>query len=176
MPVAPIASPIMNLEKVFCRLKAIRPAMKSDTFKLRTFGILQMYFKLMTKDKMVIKKWLVLVVLICTTGLGYSQLPGVIYKSNIQSVRFHMHGDQFSLPVYNINSGDQLELNFDDLDGNVKSYYYSFQLCDYNWEPVDINTFNYLKGFTQQRISQYRYASIALTRYTHYQAPDMSSR
>ena len=148
----------------------MRPAMKSDTFKLRTFGILQMYFKLMTKDKMVIKKWLVFVFLISTTGVGHTQLPDVVYKSNIQSVRFHMHGDQLSLPVYNINSGDQLELNFDDLDGNVKSYYYSFQLCDYNWEPVDINTFNYLKGFTQQRISQYRYSSIALTRYTHYQA------
>ena len=108
---------------------------------------------------------------------AFSQIPEHIYKSSIMSVRFHLYGDQYSLPVYNINSGDQLELNFDDMDNDVKSYYYTFQPCDYNWEPVDLSTFNYIKGFTQQRISIYRYSSISLTRYTHYQAilPDRST-
>lgn len=106
-----------------------------------------------------------------------AQLPDVVYKPGIQCVRFHMYGDQTSLPVYTINSNDQLELNFDDLDGNIKSYYYSFQLCDYNWKPVDISPFMYIKGFTQQRIATNRYSSIALTKYTHYQAilPDRNT-
>lgn len=108
---------------------------------------------------------------------AFSQMTEAVYKDNIKGVRFHMYGDQLSLPVYSMNSGDQLELNFDDLDANVKSYYYSFQLCDYNWKPVDISPFLYIKGFTQQRISNYRYSSIALTKYTHYQAmlPDRST-
>ena len=104
------------------------------------------------------------------TANGYAQLPDMVYKSNIRTVRFHLYGNQTSLPVYNLNSGDQLELNFDDMEGNVKSYYYTFLLCDYNWKPVDMSPFNYIKGFTQQRITTYRYSSIALTRYTHYQA------
>lgn len=108
---------------------------------------------------------------------GIAQMADAVYKSNILAVRFHMYGDQQSLPIYKMNSGDQLELNFDDLDANVKSYYYSFQLCDYNWMPVDISPFLYIKGFTQQRIATYRYSSVALTRYTHYQAllPDRNS-
>ncbi len=111
------------------------------------------------------------VILLCLSGLsGHSQMNETIYRENIKAVRFHVYGDQLSLPVYNVNSGDQLELNFDDLDANVKSYYYTFQLCDYNWNPVDISPFLYIKGFTQQRISNYRYSSIALTKYTHYQA------
>jgi hypothetical protein len=63
------------------------------------------------------------------------------------------------------------------MDMNVKSYYYTFVLCDYNWQPVDLNPFDYIKGFTQNRISTYRYSSIAYTRYTHYQAllPDRNS-
>jgi Domain of unknown function (DUF5103) len=69
-----------------------------------------------------------------------------------------------------LNSLDKMELNFDDLDARVKNYYCSFQLCDYDWKPVEISQFLYTKGFTQQRISTYRYSSIALTRYTHYQA------
>jgi hypothetical protein len=107
----------------------------------------------------------------------HAQLPDAVYKPNIQCVRFHMYGDQSALPIFNINGSDQLELNFDDLDGNIKSYYYSFQLCDYNWKPVDISPFMYIKGFTQQRIATNRYSSIALTKYTHYQAmlPDRST-
>lgn len=106
-----------------------------------------------------------------------AQYADAVYKDNVKAVRFHVYGDQLSLPVYKLNSYDQLELNFDDLDANVKSYYYSFQLCDYDWKPVDISPFLYTKGFTQQRITTYRYSSIALTRYTHYQAivPDRST-
>lgn len=109
---------------------------------------------------------------------AFAQLnPNAVYSDKIHSVRFHMYGDQQTLPVYKVNSGDRLELHFDDLDGNVKSYYYTYQLCDYNWQPVNISAFDYIKGFTQQRITQYRLSSIAYTRYTHYQAvlPDANS-
>lgn len=134
--------------------------------------------RMMTTGKMPGQKTVLLITLITLFIFnGFSQTPDAIYKSNIKAVRFHMYGNQESLPVYKLNSGDQLELNFDDLDANVKSYYYSFQLCDYNWQPVDISPFLYTKGFTQQRIATYRYSSIALTRYTHYQAllPDRNT-
>lgn len=106
-----------------------------------------------------------------------AQIPDMVYKDNVKCVRFHMYGNQEGMPIYNLNSSDQLELNFDDMDGNVKSYYYTYQLCDYNWKPVDISPFMYIKGFTQQRISTNRYSSIALTKYTHYQAmlPDRNT-
>lgn len=96
--------------------------------------------------------------------------PQTIYKSNIHSVRLHVYGDQQAMPVYKLNSSDRLELHFDDMDANVKSYYYTYQLCDYNWKPVRLSPFDYIKGFTQQRITTYRFSSIAFTRYTHYQA------
>ena len=38
--VAVIARLIINREKVFCLLKAIRPAIKDDTFNRHKFGIL----------------------------------------------------------------------------------------------------------------------------------------
>ncbi|UEG49331.1 DUF5103 domain-containing protein [Ferruginibacter lapsinanis] len=94
---------------------------------------------------------------------------GNTYLPNIKTVRLHTYGDQLSMPIYKLNSDDRLELHFDDLDGDVKSYYYTYQLCDYDWQPVNLSPFDYIKGFTQQRISNYRYSSIAFTRYTHYQ-------
>ncbi len=123
------------------------------------------------------KKYLLFILFIAANFVSIAQQPDIIYKPNIQCVRFNVYGDQLSLPVYNLNSAEQLELNFDDLDANIKSYYYTFQLCDYNWKPVDASPFLYIKGFTQQRISTNRYSSIAYTRYTHYQAmiPDRNT-
>lgn len=116
------------------------------------------------------KSFSLVVFVLCITATAICQEnPDAVYNTNIHSVRFHMYGDQASLPVYKLNSGDRLELHFDDLDANVKSYYYTYQLCDYNWQPVNLSPFDYIKGFTQQRISNYRYSSIAYTRYTHYQ-------
>lgn len=100
-----------------------------------------------------------------------------VYMPNIRTAQFYMMGDQFSMPVYNLNTGGRLSLEFDDLDVNTKSYYYTYVLCDYNWQPVDLSPFDYIKGFTQNRITNYRYSSVALTRYVHYSAslPDRNS-
>ena len=108
---------------------------------------------------------------------GYSQNVERIYKDNIKTVQLYQYGNQQALPIYSLNSGDQIELHFDDLEGSLKSYYYTYELCDYNWNPIDLNPFDYIKGFTQNRISNYRYSSLAFTRYTHYQAifPDRNS-
>ncbi len=93
-----------------------------------------------------------------------------VYKDNILTAQLHKYGNPQGLPVYVLNSDSRLQLGFDDMEGNVKSYYYSYVLCDYNWNPVNLNPFDYIKGFTQNRISTYRYSSLSFTRYTHYQA------
>jgi hypothetical protein len=92
-----------------------------------------------------------------------------IYSNNIRTVKLFKQGDVYSYPVLGLNSGDQLELHFDDLETEHKNYYYSFQLCNADWTPANIQTFDYIKGFQSNRISTYRYSSISLTRYTHYQ-------
>ena len=101
-----------------------------------------------------------------------------VYHSNIHTAQLYMSGDPTGLPVYNLNGGGRLELEFDDIDAINKSYYYTYVLCDYNWQPVNISPFDYIKGFTQNRITTYRYSSISLTRYVHYQAflPDNNSK
>jgi hypothetical protein len=93
-----------------------------------------------------------------------------IVLPNIKTVQLYQQNNQMSLPVINLLSSDLMELHFDDLDGYVKNYFYTFQLCNENWEEVNLSPFDYIKGFTQNRISQYRVASIALTKYVHYQA------
>ena len=99
------------------------------------------------------------------------------FNGDIRTIKLYKTGDQTSLPVLGLNSSDQLELHFDDMDGGVKNYYYSFQLCNVDWTPAVLNTFEYIKGFQSVRITNYRNSSIATARYTHYQAnvPDRNS-
>jgi Domain of unknown function (DUF5103) len=99
-----------------------------------------------------------------------AQLPDHIYKPNIHTVKFYKSGDVYSYPVLTLNGNEQLELHFDDMDADIKYYYYSFQLCNADWTPANVQIFDYIRGFQSNRISNYRNSSIAQTRYTHYQA------
>ena len=104
-------------------------------------------------------------------GLTLAQrLPDQVYLSNIKTVKLNRFGDPLSYPVLALNSSDLLELNYDDLDGGVKNYYYTLTLCNADWTPAQLSYFDYVKGYSQVRINTYRNSSISLTRYTHYQA------
>ena len=110
-----------------------------------------------------------LFILLATIG-SKAQLPDHVYDPNIRSVKLFKFGDIYSYPVMNLNSNEQFELHFDDLAGDVKNYYYSYQLCNADWTPSNLFTFDYIKGFQSNRINTYRTSSIVITRYTHYQA------
>ena len=115
-------------------------------------------------------KYSLTIFLIMTACLGFAQAPDSIYSGNIRTPQLFVYGNQIEYPVIRLNSNDKLELHFDDLDADVKNYYYTYQLCNFDWTPAMISQFDYIRGFQQLQISAYRYSSIALTRYTHYQA------
>ena len=108
--------------------------------------------------------------LLLASALCRAQSPDEVLVPNIASVQLHLYGDQLGYPMIRLNSADQLELHFDDLDGNVKNYSYTFQLCNADWTPAMLSYFDYIKGYSQMRLNTYRIASVAFTRYTHYQA------
>ena len=100
-----------------------------------------------------------------------------IFNPRIKSVKLYRSGDQLSFPVLPLNGNDVLQLEFDELDTRVNNYYYSFQLCNADWTPSILTSFDYTRGFQSTRIGTYRNSSIATTRYVHYQAtiPDRNS-
>ncbi|WP_276504626.1 DUF5103 domain-containing protein [Terrimonas pollutisoli] len=122
-------------------------------------------------------KTIIAVLSIFAFYIAGAQMPDHIYQPNIHAVKLHKYGDIFSYPIISLNSGEQMELHFDDFDADVKSYYYTFQLCNADWSPANLPAFDYIRGFQTTRITNYRYSSISFTKYTHYQAilPDRSS-
>lgn len=118
-----------------------------------------------------------LVLLALAATLVSAQTGDVTYHQNIHSAKLYKSGDQTSFPALLLNRNETLELHFDDLDADVKTYYYTFQLCNADWTPGMLRTFEYTKGFQNVRITNYRNSSLAFVRYTHYQAaiPDRNS-
>ena len=115
-------------------------------------------------------KIILFTIIIFSCSCVFAQIPDHIYKDNIASVKLHKYSDPYSYPVIRLNSADELVVYFDDLDGDVKSYYYTYQLCNADWTPSVLHTFDYIKGFQNVRFNSYRNSSISFTRYTNYQA------
>ena len=91
-----------------------------------------------------------------------------IYKPNIRTVIFHQSGWDFSAPLIKLNSDDQLELSFDDTDGDQKQYSVSFVYCNADWTPSNLMTTEYLSNFFEMNILNYSYAMATNQKYTHY--------
>ena len=115
-------------------------------------------------------KYFVLLVCFFNSITAKTQAQDFVYANNIKTPQLFISGNQLAYPIMRLNSADQLELHFDDLDADVKSYSYAYQLCNADWTPAILSEFDYIRGFSQVHISDYRLSSIALTKYTHYQA------
>src|SRR5215510_3207632 len=107
---------------------------------------------------------LFIITLLCITSyMNAQQSPDHVYKTNIRTPQVYKASDPFAYPVLMLNGNDQLELHFDDLDGDVKMYYYTFELRNADWSKTILFPFDYIKGFSNVRINTYRQSSIAFT-------------
>ena len=84
---------------------------------------------------------------------------------NIKTVSFSQN-NQNVIPVLKFGEGFQLQ--FDDLFGNEANYYYEIVHCNYNWIASEIPKSEYLKGFDNQRITDYTNSFNTLQIYSHY--------
>jgi len=106
---------------------------------------------------------------LCLFITGWSQ--GTTYVNNIKSAKLYRYGDQIAFPAISMGELNSMELHFDDMDTRVKNYYYTYQLCNADWSPSILKPYDYIKGFPNVRITNYRNSSISTFRYIHYQAP-----
>ncbi|RZL02454.1 MAG: DUF5103 domain-containing protein, partial [Pedobacter sp.] len=73
-----------------------------------------------------------------------------------------------SPPVIALN-GEQLIFSFDDLGPANQDYSYTIEHCTSDWKPSRINTLDYLKSFSEDRLIDYRISFNTIQKYTHYE-------
>jgi len=86
----------------------------------------------------------------------------------IKSVMFYNTKKNPSFPIIKLNSDEQVQLEFDDLRGGSRYYYYTIEHCDGDWNSSGLNPTEYLQNFTEDKILDYSYSSATLQKYTHY--------
>lgn len=91
-----------------------------------------------------------------------------IYKPNIKTAQLYESTWEFSPPVIKFNAGEQLQLSFDDLDGNQKQYSLSVVHCDAKWNASDLMQSEYLQGFYDLNLINFSFSVNTLQKYTHY--------
>lgn len=101
-----------------------------------------------------------------STYFSFAQIENeVVPPYNIKTISFSQN-NQNVIPIFQLGEGFQLQ--FDDLFGNEADYYYEITHCDYNWTPSEIPKTDYLKGFDNQRITDYTNSFNTLQTYSHY--------
>ncbi len=93
-----------------------------------------------------------------------------IYDDSIKSVLLYNTRSELSYPIINLGSGDLIKLSFDDLRRSATSniYYFTIIHCNGNWEPSDLSQSEYIQGFYEDEIFDYKYSTNTDLAYTHY--------
>jgi len=108
--------------------------------------------------------------MIDTTSKANSTLlcEDFIYKPNIKTVQLHDESFELSQPILNLDSDGKLVLSFDDLDADTKNYMYTLIHCSADWKVDDLSTADYIDGFSDNMIIDYKFSFNTIQPYTHY--------
>jgi hypothetical protein len=90
------------------------------------------------------------------------------YKPTIKTVQLYGTQWEFSPPLIEKNTAEQLQLSFDDLDGDQKQYSLTFVHCNADWTPSDLMTMEFMEGFSDMNIINFSFSINTLQKYTHY--------
>ena len=104
---------------------------------------------------------------------GVTIEPSIIYKNGtfnaqIKTVLCHKIKDELSSAIINLNSEDKLLVSFDDLDADIKNYYYTIIHLNADWTKSDLMQSEYISGFTDEPITDYAFSFNTIQKYTHY--------
>lgn len=98
----------------------------------------------------------------------YLRFENIIYKENIKTVQLAPSGAELAFPIIELNGEDKLQLSFDDLDADRKTYNYTLIHCDASWNPTNMVRSDYLSGFNDELITDYKFSFNSIQRYTHF--------
>ncbi|PTM02710.1 MAG: hypothetical protein DA405_12445 [Bacteroidetes bacterium] len=91
-----------------------------------------------------------------------------VYQEGILSVRFAPAGNDLAMPIIALNSGQQLELSFDDLYEEFSDMSYTIYHCNADWTPSDLMRNDYSSNLADEYIQNFEYSLNTFIPYTNY--------
>ncbi|MEZ4908798.1 MAG: DUF5103 domain-containing protein [Saprospiraceae bacterium] len=120
------------------------------------------------------KIYIFIIMLVFTVINSYGQIvtstEDYVYDPDIKSVKFYAGSNPLSYPVSDLSGSISLSLDFDDISGYFRSYYYKIIHCDMDWNiSKNINESDYLRGYNDIEIKDYDNSNLTLFQYVNYQ-------
>ncbi len=120
-----------------------------------------------------IKIFFVCLFLIFIAKEGVSQqnsyyYENAVFRENIKTVMMYRAGFELSNPVIFMNEDTHLVFKFDDLGDEEKDYHYTIIHCDAKWNESYLSQADYLNGFPENPLLDYKLSFNTTFHYTHY--------
>lgn len=107
----------------------------------------------------------VIILMLC----GTAGAKNIIYSPTVKSLQTVVNKDWLSPPVMQLNSGDVLNIGFDELSHEYKRFTYHIDHCEADWSlSEEIFESDYLSGFNDNPIEDYQNSINTTVLYTHY--------
>lgn len=91
-----------------------------------------------------------------------------VYNENIKTVLMYREGFELSNPVLTLHEDTKLIFKFDDLSDDTKNYYYTIIHCDADWNESFLIQEDYLDGYVENQIKDYKLSFNTTFDYTNY--------
>jgi len=91
-----------------------------------------------------------------------------IFTDKIKTIQLYKEGWNLSYPIIRLNSAEKLVLHFDLLGDQIETYYYTFIHCDKDWKKSDIFTGNFIEGYPENPLEEYKHSFNTTVNYVHY--------
>lgn len=96
------------------------------------------------------------------------QYTNTAYESNIKTAILTQANSYERFPVIDLNTDQQLNLQFDDMMPESDNYQYTFIHCSADWKPSNLRPNEYLKGIMYETATNYSFSTTTYQVYVHY--------
>lgn len=87
---------------------------------------------------------------------------------NIKTLQVRLNDRPFDLPLLTLGGTDVLNIQFDEMSHDIRSYSYRVFHCNADWTPSSLSSTEYLAGFPTGIISEYATSTTTTYIYTNY--------
>lgn len=106
-------------------------------------------------------------VLFIFLNTAFAQEQETLPPEYIKTIIFKSNSQQTALPVFKL--GESFKLEFDALINNEEDFYYKIEHFNLDWTPSVLAKAEYLEGYDEQRIRNYRNSFNTYQIYSHYE-------